>query len=298
MSPNGYELQEEFVKHLRTYVPYVRAEGSNARYDVIAYIPDNANVPMARKQTTELACYYRYRRTYCEWKKERIERGLDGVWRDGLYRHILDGKEVNHYQLWAGIKERCKCDEDPNCEQYLNQGWRKREPLLPYGLNLFEIKSDVDNHSRLVHQIPQMMEFADHAWLVLGDEQTIPVWCPPYVGVIRYAQGKWAIEQQSSWKYQNHPKLYWQALAGYGLGDAEMQRSAKVLHQVRKMMQAWFINSVFHWEGMGEVMHGPIVDMTPYLDWASDLRAKAKKVNGDKKAMPKKIEDFFNELGE
>jgi hypothetical protein len=136
---------------------------------------------------------------------------------------------------------------------------------------VFEVKSDGDNHSRLVHQIPQMIFIADYAWLVLGEHQEIPSWLPPFIGIMRFNETSetFAIERMVR-LIERTPIQHWQVLEDheYPIG----------LHAgaVLRMNQKWIINALFRWK------HGElIVDMSDEIDsimeWVKKVGAKLPK---------------------
>lgn len=319
----GPDMQRLLSIHLKKFIPYVITETSNARYDVVAYLPEEIVMRAPPKAIEEVPCIFRYNRDYCGHKlhdianlaheaaREEMRKDRRG-WgeRAGLshgeslhhegYNYIWNGKKyTKKRQLFFDVREECKC-VGRECEIFKQQGRRLERSKfrdLPPGLHIMEIKSDKDTPDRLVHQVPQMMELADYVWLVLGDRQPVPEWLPPFVGIMRFGGGEWIIERYPNGPLHT-PALYWQCLHGYGLGDAEARRIANVLHKVKKMERAWMINSIFHFDNYPNVGHGVIVDMTTYIGWANDLRMKAVKVAGDKKRLVPEIERFFDELGE
>ena len=319
--PKGHELQFKLSEYLGQYFPYVIAETSNARYDLVAYLPEAVAMSEPPAKNEELACIHRYKRVYCRAKKQEIERqarresnehrefkGLGG--RDTLL--YWKGKEYRDSgHLFIDSRKECKCDESHECELYKEQAiiikkWNR--PQLGPGLHVFEIKSDLDVPDRLTHQIPQMMEFADFVWLVLGDRFPIPDWLPPFIGVIRYDKGNWEIVRSPTGPLHS-PTLYTQCLHRYGLKEADVKKVVSVLHNVKKMERAWMINSIFHFSGWQEVGHGPLVDMEPFLNWANSLRRIAteaevvlppegknvKRIDVDKKKMQTRIEAWFDD---
>jgi hypothetical protein len=315
----------KLAEYIRQYFPYVLAECSNARYDMVAYLPES--VPLAAKpnENEELACIHRYKRYFCDLKKREFEGNAreeaqkynekenelirlnhnlmpQHDWSDHSNVMLMhQGKEYVGNQLFFAFKDKLKCCENPECEHYKEQAknlvlWR-HGPALGPGLHIFEIKSDLDVPDRLTHQIPQMMDFADYVWIVLGDKFPVPQWLPPFIGILRYGGGEWQLERTPTGP-QNTPNLYSQCLHGYGLGESEIKKVSAVLHQVKKMRRAWMINAIFHFDGWQETAHGPIVDMSPYLKWADSFKVIAIESKGDKKEMQKKIETFFDSLSD
>lgn len=298
----GNHLQSALAAHLKKYTPYVLAEASNARYDLIAYISNEAWFGTPPKRREELACIHRLERVYCQLKKGALFQEVD-------YRHIpiteLWGREFSHTsEIWSEFKDSCKCDNDVQCPAFQEQVFRTRvhsekngQVRIGRGLHLFEVKSEKDTLDRLKYQIPQMMDLADHVWLVLASNHEIPAWVPPFIGIIRH-DGKKFIKERDSDGVRNEPAYYWQVLKYYGMTEAQTKELSIVGHHVHDLYRAWFINSVFHWSGFQEVGHQVVVDMSDQLHWITRLKTVIEESNRRGDSLPetqRKIETFFSE---
>lgn len=186
--------------------------------------------------------------------------------------------------LWNIMKDTCLCDNDMECPTAIKCQEDKITAQKRwgnyFGLHLFEVKSDKDTFTRLAHQIPLMTFFADYIWLVLGENQPIPEWLPPYVGVLRFVppdgfkverKGVTSIEATTEMRNRNQrPVLTPHVLFDH---DCEVPFSFQDLHTLYKK---WFINSIFRWDREN---HDVIIDMskelTALVTWAKSREVDA-----------------------
>jgi hypothetical protein len=289
---HGDGIQKALVEELKKSTPYVRAEPSACRFDCVAYIPDKLLI--GKKDKPQLACVHRYRRFYCylQWEALREEasisgeeeKALESAW---LKEHPTEREWTAHYRiphyrlgdksfsephhLWASFREVCRCDENPDCPSF-NENYQelheKYHGHFANGLHVFEIKSDGDDHSRLVYQIPQMIFLADYAWLVLGEKQEIPTWLPPFVGIMRFNEEdkNFSIERIVT-LIDRTPTQYWQVLEDHGYP------TGLNADDVLSLNQKWIINAIFRWKHKELV-----VDMTEELEnimeWMKQVGSK------------------------
>ncbi len=167
--------------------------------------------------------------------------------------------------MWLSLKKFCLCDEDMECPTIVEamkneEEWEHRTIRtfgISKGLHMFEIKSDKDNHDRLEHQILQMIGIADYAWLVLGANQSIPEWLPPYIGILRHEpESKDFLLEKTANYLDHHPTLH-----RHVLEDNEVSVVRELNAHIRDLLKKWTINSIFRWENE----RGMVIDMTEAL---------------------------------
>ncbi len=129
----------------------------------------------------------------------------------------------------------------------------RKKWALPPGLHAFEIKGNLDTHARLIHQIPQMIKVADYVWLVVGSDQKIPDWLPPYISVLRYDDASEDFKYERSCMVEGATPLYWQTLTEHGIGETE----ARTLRFLNDFVRKWNVNSMFNFH----VRHSQPFDM-------------------------------------
>ncbi len=302
----GQHIQKALVSHLRRFTPYVMMEASNARYDVIAYVPDHVYFGKPPNGREEFACWRKYERVYCDLKREAILSEAECEYDECNHknRFYLWGEETKGEDyLWDEFKDSCKCDRDISCPtwQHCRSIHRKRDDEgrihIGRGLHLFEVKSEKDTLDRLSYQIPEMMDLADNVWLVLAANHETPQWLPPFIGVIRH-NGKYFHLERRADGVRKEPAFYWQALRYYGLTQAEAQKLTTVGDRVHGLYRAWFINSVFHFSGWQNVAHQVVVDMTESLTWLNQLTNKIIQAKAFGTDVQKTINSFFDEMAE
>lgn len=270
----GNHIQSALISKLKKFTPYVVAEGSLARFDVVAYVRHEALLGKPLSEKEELPCFQRFKRVYCHVKERAILDEIDVTWsKDDNSSESLWGIQTNHHQVWSEFKDSCKCSQDPSCPTYQSmvRPRGEKEVNIGAGLHIFEVKSERDTLDRLKYQIPQMMDLGDHVWLVLASNHELPEWLPPWIGVIRHNGRYFEVERQSD-GVRNEPAYYWQALKYYGMSDAEAKRLSIIGHHMFRLYRDWFINSVFHWSDYNEVGNQIIVDMSNHVDWMKRLK--------------------------
>lgn len=313
-SSYGDEIQAALYDLLCKMTPYVKVEAQDRKFDILAYLPDciqncEGLKKKRTKKPTDITCYFRFRRTHCRRKFDKIavEHKISG-------RNIYDltyaykGKQYRDDGLWNAIKKECHCDKE-DCEHFkkelgwMQKSWREANKHLsiPIGLHTFEIKSDYDNHTRLEEQMPRALRVADYAWLVVGQKQTAPEWIPPYVGLLQYN------EKKNNFKMLRRPKTlrvsftyYRHVLSGEKFSAKRTDPMGAFLygHIFSHLIQKWFINSTFYWDH--ECI---IIDMTDELDHLAKtahwVKTKREEIE-DPKTIQKKLitGEYLEELDE
>jgi hypothetical protein len=303
------ELQELLVAELKRSTIFVRSEPSQCRFDCAAYVTEKLQIGPAKKP--QIACHEKFDRCFCRllWEAYKDEAEIPAEEREALKAKAAKGlkpgesgywssvQNVPGFRLgrkaykdstglWLAVREECKCPEDGDCPTFKDQFERHyatlKEGRYAPGLHLFEIKSDGDNHSRLVHQIPQMMGLADYVWLVLGANQPVPDWLPPFIGILRYDETakEFRIERFVR-LVKREPKRHWQTIDDQGfLGSLPADALSELLRK-------WVINGLFRWE-KGNI----ILDMTKEISEVLDYIAKL----DFQKGIKEKDRDRFNNL--
>lgn len=285
------EIQNLLVEELKRSTIFVRTEPSECRFDCAAYVSEKLVIGTAKKP--QLSCHEKFDRYFCRllWDAYRDEAEIPGEEREALkvkaagdlkpgdYGYWSKVGNVPEYRLgrktygdstglWLAVRDECRCPEDEDCptfaEQYEKHLASLKEGRYAPGLHLFEIKSDGDNHSRLVHQIPQMLMIADYVWLVLGEKQPVPDWLPPFVGILRFRDGTkdFGIERIVH-LVKKEPKRHWQTIA-----DQDFLGSLPA-DALSELLRKWAINGLFRWE-KGNV----VLDMTKEIGEVLDYIAK------------------------
>jgi hypothetical protein len=279
-----------------------------------AFIPEGEHVGFFERPETY--CWRKMDRYYCQEMygalteeaevphEERERRSKEGLsteqladyeehhWRymDKIPRYELGSKtykDVGH--LWTAWKDLCRCDDPHNCPT-----WRKmrKEQLkerkdglnLP-GLHLFEVKSDKDNYTRLVHQLPSMFGLADYAWLVLGEKQEIPAWLPPWIGVLRFTEKKKRFDLEVRAKLIHKlPVMY-----RHVLGPHDTAQSLQP-YIVKALWRKWTINSLF-WFQTQQI----VLDMTNELKALGQVSKWVKTQGIDLNTVQKSLVEFVGE---
>lgn len=273
-SPSGTDIQKALMEECLKVSPYVKMEsGCATRFDLVMYLPKPmnfiANAPISYH------CWHKYRRLYCKkiWRdiirdylipdKEREERieqyKKDNPNREWHARYEIprfrykDKEYMEESSFWqSNAKKDIALCNQPNCDWWKKQQDEANEAKKIYGfmngLHAFEIKSDKDNHDLLIHQIPNMISIADYVWLVLGENQTIPAWLPPYISIMRYnnAEKTFKIEYVNEINI-TQPPIYKHVFdnQGYKIENNEIYAFAR-------LMRNWRINSMFHFMFEGQ----------------------------------------------
>lgn len=177
--------------------------------------------------------------------------------------------------LWAGIKGMCVCLSE-GCPSAHHAQWAEKTYTLEKGLHCFEVKGDLDNFDRLGHQILQMQYYADYAWLVLGEKQTIPPWLPSYIGVLKFNRKEnnfKRIRAPDHLRYREWD-MHTQVLEDH---ECKFVNPADK-YWVRELLRKWAINSLFRWEFGEEI----VLDMTMELERLGELKTRIAKHGADK----------------
>jgi hypothetical protein len=283
MSKLGLKPGDVINKHLeellKTCTPYVRTEASVVcRFDVIAYIPNGKLFPINKSQALMTHCYHKFRRNHCLSKWEEIRAQAKMEFRDYKRYFLYEDKEYEEdTALWMHVKDRCLCDPS-NCKTLEEDIKRWTENRKKYGfmegLHIFETKSNKDDFSRLDYQIPRMLWVADYVWLVLGQYQPIPMWLPPYIGVIRHynKDNTFEIERMSG---INPHELQYPNCNNSVLDDHYCNirgLKSKPTALFRNLLRKWQINSLFRWMFEGQI----VCDMTEELRQLQSLANEVK----------------------
>ena len=260
MTLTGSDLTAILVEQLSKITVFVSTESSVLKYDLAVFIPEDIRIPWKKKAI--LMCPHRYGKVRCglmvDALKDEADMPLDEyheyrekVYAEGgkysdLKRYILGDQGWHHLgDLLDEFSEQLIC-EPSDCPTYLRiLGDRQAEfdkGLFLPGLHLFEAKSDTDNHSRLVHQLPQMYGLADYVWLVLGEKQWVPSWLPPFVGVLRYEGSKSFRLEKSGKQIDHYPAMHMAVLEDHGIS-----KDLKPW-MVKDLLRKWCINSMFRWK--------------------------------------------------
>ena len=310
---NGSQIQSRLYDLLLKSTPYVKVESSVMRFDLAAYIPRDIRVGF--KTDPQLRCSSRFRGKHCElkWDAMREEAALsneehealllkatEGIDREANYRAYYEARDKvpqfilgdrgwawdNH--LYNATEKECRCDNNEDCPTWLEQYKKEERELakgiyLP-GLHLFEIKSDLDSYTRLVHQLPAMYGIADYAWLVLGEKQEIPTWLPPWIGVLRFIEKgkKFQVERKEHIE-KGLPSLHPRWLKEH---DTSTTLRPSTL---RELFKKWSINAMFGWEA-----EAVVVDMTPELMELAKISKWCKKEIEDLGTVQKTLIDWVS----
>ena len=268
------EIQACLSDLFHKVTPYVKTEAQGRKFDMVAYLPEGIHQleGITNKRTprpTDIDCYFRFRRTHCRRKSDNMmtEARTIGSSKGFIYK----GKDYGYDGIWSAIKGECKCDMDV-CPTYKEAKKRqiriyqqaRKDLAIQQGLHTFEIKSDYDTHERLAKQIPTALRVADFAWLVTGENQTIPEWMPPYIGLLQYN------EKKHRFILKRRPSRLRQSFTFYRhvLGSEKFSSENTAVmgtfmsdHIFEKLLRKWFINSIFYWD-----FECNIIDMTEELD--------------------------------
>lgn len=267
----GDVIQRHLLKQLQKCTPYVRSEASMiCRYDMAMYIPEMHSPPFEMPEDNKNHCYRLMKRNYCDekWVEKKNELRIPHEERqhrvDEIKKEVPDKifiwDDVPHFRnngkeyktdngLFKAVKEECKCDPD-GCEHYAKQLDREKKHRESYGfmhgLHLFEVKADMDNHKLLTHQIPNMLSFGNYIWLVLGENQKVPEWLPPYISILRF------VEKGKKFKVERHnrieikqPIMYRHVLDNQ---DIPVKIENKELYAFSRLVYKWKLNSLFHFQ--------------------------------------------------
>ncbi|MFA5312943.1 MAG: hypothetical protein WC375_06485 [Methanomassiliicoccales archaeon] len=304
--PDGSAIQRDLETFLKQFTPWVSIESTSARYDAIAYV--NEMMPIeGLKKNQVVPCNLAYRRCYCreQWDALCVEARnqaskLDVPWqahdriraRDDLSDETKDAilnrpmmllgqtwyKDSN--ELWKEYKDsvRCEVEDCPSYVKYVKsrQEWERDHHFehIGIGIHIFEVKSDKDTWDRLAWQIPEMLEFADYVWLVIGEHMEIPEWLPPFIGVLRHKDHRF-IKERDTTGIKKSPSTYWQVLKDHGIREDKAKIMAVGMHRIRNLLKDWMINSTFFFEGW-QVERGCIVDMSHDLEWFDTMLLRLK----------------------
>lgn len=308
---NGSDIQGRLHDLLLKSTPYVKTESSVMRFDLAAYISRDIRVGFATDP--QLRCSQRFRGNHCKlkWEAMREEAVLSNEERETLTAEAIKGidRETNHHayyqaldkvpgfilgdrgwiwdnHLYNATEKECRCDNNEDCPTWLEQYNKEKRELakgiyLP-GLHLFEIKSDLDSYTRLVHQLPAMYGIADYAWLVLGEKQEIPAWLPPWIGVLRFVERgkKFRVERKEHIE-KGLPSLHVRWLQEH---DTSTTLSPRI---IRDLLKKWSINAMFGWDA-----ECVVVDMTPELMELGKISKWCKKEIDDLGTVQKTLIDW------
>lgn len=292
-TPIGSDIQRALRDECLKCSPYVKMEsGASTRFDLAMYLPKP--LEFITDPPTESHCWNKFRRKYCKliWRKvmndyaipeDEIKERTDKLkeeyqgdrrWsRPSVPQYRYKGKEYQYSEdFWKSNakKDIAVCDQ-VNCDWWKERQKDMKESRQEYGflngLHLFEIKSDKDDHSRLVHQIPNMLAIADYVWLVLGENQPIPEWLPPYISIMRYIDGEFEIEHHHGIQIQQ-PPMYW-----HSFHDQGFKIENKEEYALSRLMRDWRINSMFRFMFEGQVL----IDMSEDIDKLMTFLNRAKK---------------------
>jgi hypothetical protein len=103
----------------------------------------------------------------------------------------------------------------------------------------YEIKSDRDNVSRFLEQLPKYAVFLDAVFLVLGEQKAIPKWLPSWVGVYQLKEGKFQLLQKS--EIHRFPiEHHW-----FNISVIESATDGKSIdpYSLWRQLKIWFANS-------------------------------------------------------
>ena len=290
--PIGSDIQRALRDECLMVSPYVRMEvGTGTRFDLVMFIPDG--MPFIVDSPQYAHCWEKFRKIYCKrkWgdiqnnyrisfeeiekrKKELREQHKEEQYfypEVPTYRY-KDKEYMIEEDFWRSNakKELAMCDQ-MDCEwwnriQKVHKEEREKYGFMD-GLHIFEVKSDKDKHDLLIHQIPNMISIADYVWLVLGENQPIPEWLPPYVSVMRFKDGKFIIEHKNKLEI-TQPPTYKDAMKRQGY-----RVESKEEYSLHRLFRLWRINSMFHYQFEGQI----IIDMEEEIDELMSFLERAKK---------------------
>ena len=306
--PLGSDIQRALRDECLKCTPYVKMEsGVATRFDLAMYLPEP--LEFISDPPKEAHCWQKFRRAYCKkrwrdvvgkyaipederqrrYEEKKKEGGRNFIESPPLYRY--NNKEYKYEDdFWKSNakKEIALCDQD-NCEWWVERQKEVKESRKEYGflngLHLFEIKSDKDDHSRLIHQIPNIIAVADYVWLVLGENQETPTWLPPFISVMRYRNNKFEIERHHKIAIAQ-PPMYRHSFKDQGYTIENHEEYAFC-----RLMRDWSINSMFRFMFEGQIL----IDMSEDIQklMAFLRRAEKCKTKIDKENFQRKLFDDF-----
>ena len=128
------------------------------------------------------------------------------------------------------------------CNHY-HQVLQERKSIkkkLRRGLHLLEIKTNRDSLKRFGYQLPHYCLFGDYVWLII-ETQKIPLWVPPFVGVIRFSCDEVSVEREAM-KISRVPHLNQRVIKSCNPSVIHAGDCGNFL----RFLRAWFINSIFY----------------------------------------------------
>lgn len=290
--PIGTDIQRALRDECLKVSPYVRMEsGTATRFDLVMYLPES--MPFIVDSPKYAHCWEKFRRIYCKrkWEDVKLKYRIPTEEQDKRFKELKEkNKDMEHYyptvpqyrynskeyntggDFWKSNakKELALCDQ-ANCDFWNNFQKSEKADREKYGfmngLHIFEVKSDKDKHDLLIHQIPNMISIADYVWLVLGENQPIPEWLPPYISVMRYKDGKFNIEIKNKIEI-TQPPTYKDALQSQGF-----KIESKEEYAFHRLMRNWRINSMFHYQFDGQI----IIDMQREIEMLLTFLRRADK---------------------
>jgi len=274
-SPSGIDIQRALLRELKSCSPYLKKEAF--KFDVALYIPKGGEFIV--DDPKDFHCWHKFRRIYCKKKwgevygeyvipeDERNERLVElkktkpHAWGIEIPQFRYKGKEyLREEDFWkSNAKKDLAICNQPDCI-WIDDIVKSNNLMKEFGfkddmsgLHLFEVKSDLDDHSRLVYQIPNMMSIADFVWLVIGENQTVPDWLPPYVGVLRHNSktDKFSIERL------HKIKLFNGLMYRHCFDDIGLRMNNDEVYAFARLNRLWKINSMFRFMFEGQ----KVVDM-------------------------------------
>lgn len=183
-------------------------------------------------------------------------------------------------------EKRITCTAE-SCGHYQALTTTKKEikRSLKKGIHLFEIKSNRDTMSRFGFQLPHYCLLGDYIWLVIENKK-IPMWLPPFVGVIRYTNNTLTINREAM-KIERTPRLSKRVIQSADPTVVAIRNCNFFL----KFLRAWFINSIFQIENNGN----NLIEMS-HLDSIIRFQKKINKVRNVAYLDITQLNEFIEEL--
>jgi hypothetical protein len=280
----GKVIQDALYKEMIKCTPYARIEVSTtARFDGVMYIPPGGQ--FFADEPEKVHCPSKYRKKYCreKWRAKCRQLEIPNEERQKMFDELrkkdsfqpapnyrVGGREfIEEGDLFRSIKDCALCVAG-GCVQLAHFQAEADERRATHGflggLHVFEVKSNSDNFLLLEHQIPNMVAIADYVWLVLGDEQSIPEWLPPYVSVMGFDGKKFKIERVAKISI-SQPPIYWHSFkdSGVDVGNPAINSLARLYRKAQ-------INSMFRFSCEGNIC----IDMSDELRSLFKLLAEGK----------------------
>ena len=316
-SSTGEDIQKILLEECKKCTPFARSEASLiCRFDLAMYIPQNHKFIVPLPENHKNHCYRLLKRWYCgdKWSEIKDKYGIPHEEKTEMWSKARESEE---YKGWndvpdfryngkeyftengflKAVKDQCRCNPN-DCKIYKDQIKREEKHREEYGfmhgLHLFEIKSDLDDHSRLLHQIPNMLSFGNYIWLVLGENQPIPEWLPPFISVLRFQEKKKTFKIERYYQIEiRQPATYWQVLKNQ---DIPVDINNDELYALERLVRKWKLNSLFHFQNQDYQVMDMGEDIQKLLKF---LRRFDKKTEKDReKEFQKSLDEWQGGLNE